>query len=79
MDKIINNVTQIIKKVNSILDKERIALFLRHSIREEIKNATANDGFIASLTEEGRDIAKKFGKMLPVEKKLRLYSSPVPR
>jgi len=53
------------------------AIVLRHSIREEIKDATQSQHQL--LTEEGKKLAVDFGSKLPTNKKIRLFHSHVKR
>ena len=51
----------------------------RHSIREPIREASLEAASRAALTDAGRELARDFGERLPVEARLRLFSSPVGR
>jgi hypothetical protein len=53
------------------------AIVLRHSIREEIKDATQSQHQL--LTDEGKKLAIDFGSKLPTNKKIRLFHSHVKR
>ena len=53
------------------------AIVLRHSIREEIKDATQSQHQL--LTDEGKELAVDFGSKLPITKKIRLFHSHVKR
>ncbi|HDZ18045.1 hypothetical protein LCGC14_0950700 [marine sediment metagenome] len=67
----------IIKNLKSFSSNSKIILILRHSQRNEpdINEKNAN----MELTVQGHRIAKKFGEMLPQNRTIRLFHSPVNR
>lgn len=67
--------TDLLEKLNT--SKGPIAAVIRHTEREEIKDATSSHK--ASLTEEGKEDAIKFGKQLPINREIRFYHSWVSR
>ena len=56
-----------------------LAVLVRHSTREEIVGLTVSDAMMAPLTEAGRRLAWGFGKGLPPDRAVRIFSSEVPR
>ncbi len=52
---------------------------LRHSVRGAIRTADIAEAVRTPLTEEGRELAHALGRLLPRERSLRLWWSPVPR
>ena len=52
-------------------------MVLRHSIREEISDTKSIR--VAPLTNEGRELAYKFGKLLPNDRFIRIFHSSVQR
>ena len=63
-----------------ILDYSRnniISVVLRHSIREEISDKASIRG--ALLTNEGKKLAYEFGTLLPKDRFIRIFHSPISR
>ncbi|MDY0018003.1 MAG: hypothetical protein RBS89_09230 [Candidatus Delongbacteria bacterium] len=58
-------------------DNDCKALYLRHSIREKITDATKSHTQL--LTEEGKELARLFGAQLPHKRKIRLHYSNIKR
>lgn len=56
-----------------------LAALLRHSAREEIVGLTVRDAMMAPLTDAGRRLAWDFGRQLPQDRSVRIFSSEVPR
>lgn len=68
--------SSMLEVLDSFPDTQPVALLLRHSIREEL---SPNDvGNLVPLTDEGRQLSRKFGRILGG--RLRgIYSSPILR
>ena len=76
-EKWIRDNEQILENLKQIDKNESAMLIIRHSERFEIEDF---DSVVnAGLTERGKSIAVKFGKELPIDKKIRFFSSPIQR
>ena len=68
---------KILEIIPDLKQNLQTVIFLRHSAREE------PEGFLetlkAPLTEEGREIAREFGTLLPKNWQYRVFTSPVNR
>ncbi len=60
-----------------ITEKNPLGVVLRHSVREEIVDH--REPWLANLTEEGREWARLLGTLLPVNRKVCFFSSPIER
>ncbi len=67
----------LINSIEKFPEDSTLIMFLRHSHRESIGDVQEMTNL--GLTEEGIEIAKIFGKKLPLNKQIRLYFSAIPR
>lgn len=69
-------VLQLLKHCKT-LKPEKAAMIIRHSERASINRP--DEMSVAGLTEVGREAAKGFGQLLPEERSIQVYHSPVER
>ena len=67
----------IVEKLNEFPKSSKIIMILRHSYRNSSDDMWELAGM--KLTEVGHEIARKFGSLLPIDRKIQLYYSPIER
>lgn len=72
-----NDIYHLSKKIHCYSRNNSIAVVLRHSIREEIIDARISHEI--SLTNKGKKLAFEFGTLLPADRRILIFHSPVPR
>jgi broad specificity phosphatase PhoE len=68
-----------LKDLHGVDDPTPLIGLIRHSVRHSIQEATLEAANETPLTDEGRALARTFGRQLPSWRRVRLRHSPVPR
>jgi broad specificity phosphatase PhoE len=68
---------QLLTQCKTLVDNKPAVMIIRHSERANIEKPS--EVRAAGLTETGREAARVFGQLLPENRRIRLYHSPVSR